>query len=227
MKNMSALQVTKSSAELNERFDDMLQLIQESFGVFSDRTNSLLLMYHELKEFIMHAPAASNAFYHNSYVGGYMDHVMNVVTTSQHVVDLYQSLGGTIDFTNEERIFAALHHDLYKIGDGTQSNYIIETDDKKVARGAFFRYNDSLSVMTGSDRTLFLLQKYGVTMTENEIIGIKCADGLYDESNKSYFMPRSSTFPKISNIRFIMHWADHMAANIEKDTCKKVYEASV
>ena len=38
--------------------------------------------------------------------------------------------------------------------------------------------------MTVTDRALFLLQHFGITMSENEYIGLMLTDGLYEEGKQ-------------------------------------------
>ena len=47
-------------------------------------------------------------------VGGYVEHILHVVKFSQEVRDIWEKNGATINFTNEELVFTALHHDLGK-----------------------------------------------------------------------------------------------------------------
>ena len=47
------------------------------------------------------------------------------------------------------------------------------------------------------------------------MIGIKCTDGLYDESNKPYFISRMKESKLRINLPYVMHQADLMAARIE------------
>ena len=42
--------------------------------------------------------------------------------------------------------------------------------------------------MNLNDRTMWLLNHYGIKLTEEEYIGIKLTDGLYDENNKEYYI---------------------------------------
>ena len=41
--------------------------------------------------------------------------------------------------------------------------------------------------MSVPDRSLLLLNEFGITFNQNEMMGIKLHDGLYDDSNKPYF----------------------------------------
>jgi len=47
------------------------------------------------------------------------------------------------------------------------------------------------------------------------MLGIKLTDGLYDESNKPYFMSRTADSKLKTNLGYVMHQADAMAARIE------------
>jgi hypothetical protein len=67
------------------------------------------------------------------------------------------------------------------------------------------------------DRGLWLLQHYGVKVTDKEYLGIKLTDGLYDEANKSYLMGYNPDFNLRSNMAYILHQADMMATHIEFD----------
>ena len=52
-------------------------------------------------------------------------------------------------------------------------------------------------------------------MTENEYLGLRLTDGLYEEANKTYYMNWSKDNQLKSNIAYILHQADLMATKIE------------
>jgi hypothetical protein len=54
-------------------------------------------------------------------------------------------------------------------------------------------------------------------MTENEFLGLRLADGLYEEANKTYYMNWSKDNQLRTNIAYILHQADMMASKIEYD----------
>jgi hypothetical protein len=47
------------------------------------------------------------------------------------------------------------------------------------------------------------------------MLGIKLTDGLYDESNKPYYISRTADSKLKTNLGYVMHQADSMAARIE------------
>ena len=53
------------------------------------------------------------------------------------------------------------------------------------------------------------------------MLGIKLTDGLYDENNKPYFMSRSADSKLKTNLGYVMHQADCMAARIEYEMWAK------
>jgi hypothetical protein len=71
--------------------------------------------------------------------------------------------------------------------------------------------------MNLNDRTMWLLNHYGITITEEEYIGIKLTDGLYDENNKEYYITYNKDNVLKTQLPFIMHQADLCAANFERD----------
>ncbi len=80
--------------------------------------------------------------------------------------------------------------------------------------------------MKVTDGAAFLLQKYGIELTQNEWLAIKLSDGLYDESNKGYLMNHGK-YPMHTNLPYIIHWADHMSCVSERDPLKQEYVESL
>ena len=204
--------------ELQKNYENFLEAIRRVFE--GERLEKLLHMYSEdeLGENLMISPASGNKNYHNAYDGGYIDHVMNVVKNSLLVRDLYTKIGGIIDFTQEELLFAAFHHDLGKLGDVEKVHYLPNDSEWHIKnRGEFYKSNPELSFLTHTDRTFFLLNKYGIQCTENEYFGIKLTDGMYDEDNVKYYKVFNPDRYLKTNIQYILHWADHMSTCKERD----------
>jgi hypothetical protein len=204
--------------QLEENYNKFLEALKKSFD--GERLEKILHMYsmEELGPNLMLSPASGNINYHNAYEGGYIDHVMNVARNSLRMMKLYKEAGGIIDFTQEELLFAAFHHDLGKLGDTGKLHYLTNDSDWHVKnRGETYKRNTELSYLTHTDRTFFLLQKYGITYAENEYFGIKLTDGMYDEDNVKYYKVFDVSKYLKSNIQYILHWADHMSTTIERD----------
>jgi len=81
--------------------------------------------------------------------------------------------------------------------------------------GQMYKFNTDIPAMKVPERSLFILQEIGCKVTQNEFITIKIHDGLYDESNKFYFMSGQKETRLRTHLPLLMHQADHMAAQIE------------
>ena len=80
-----------------------------------------------------------------------------------------------------------------------------------------FTHNGVLQYMTVTDRAIFLLNQFQIPMTENEYIGLRLTDGLYEDANKSYYISYNPDWALKTNIAYVLHQADMMATKIEYD----------
>lgn len=183
-----------------------------------ERQEKVLAMLEDLGEEMALAPASGKNWYHGAYAGGYIVHVMKVVKAALKVKALYESLGGEVDFTDEELIFSALFHDLGKVGLKGKPNYLVQDSDwHRKNQGSMYKNNPELDFMLIPDRSLFLLQKYGITLTQKEFLAIMLHDGLYEETNKPYLISFNPDSKLKTNIVTVLHAADHLAASSELD----------
>ena len=208
-----------SAEQIEKNWNKYLKIV-DTF-ITGDRKDKLKSLYESLVDEMVLAPASGKASYHNAFAGGYIDHVNRVVHCAIKVKELWESMGALIDFTDEELVFAALNHDLGKIGFKDNPNYIPQTDKWRQDKlGELYTNNTNLSFMLIQDRSLFILQQNGIAMNEKEYFAIKLHDGLYDEVNKPYFISYNPDSKLRSNIVYILHQADFLASNIEYGTWK-------
>jgi hypothetical protein len=185
--------------------------------ITGDRKQSLLDFYNKYQERVMLMPAAHKKEYHNSFPGGYVEHVNRVVRCALKQAKLWEEEGCDMStFTTEELVFAAINHDLGKMGDENNESYIPQTDKwRREKLGEDYMFNKQVPFSSVPDRGLFMLQSHGVIYTFNEMLAIQTHDGLYDVANEKYlkaYMPEQK--PRTS-LPFILHQADLMAARIE------------
>ena len=76
--------------------------------------------------------------------------------------------------------------------------------------------------MSVPDRGLFTIQQLGITLTEEEYIGIKIHDGIFDEANKFYLSGYGLETKLKTNLFYIINQADTMAARIELEEWKLI-----
>lgn len=187
----------------------------------TDRKNDVNSMLEKLSDIYVMAPASSKTWYHNAFPGGYVDHVNRVVEFAIKQKNLYQEMGGNVDFTDEQLVFSALFHDLGKIGDGEQPNYIPQTDKWRQDKlSEMYTYNPDLQFMLIPDRSLFILQKFGIKVDQKEFLGIRCHDGVFDKANEAYFFSNVESSRQKTSIISILHTADFLASKVEYDMWK-------
>jgi predicted HD phosphohydrolase len=196
---------------ITENYNKFMKYIEAD-----SRAESLVEMYKIFHDELITAPASGKIHFHNCYPGGYLDHVLRVTETALRVAALYKETGGTVDFTKEELIFAALHHDFGKLGTEDQPYYIDQDSDWHRKKGQYYVANENIQYFRVPERGLVTLQRYGISVTEKEWLAIKLSDGMYDESNKAYYMSYSPNAMK-TNLPYIIHWADHLSCRVEND----------
>ena len=207
------MSLTKEKIQAN--YEKHLKIVET---YITDRKDKVLSMIDSFQEDYAIAPASGKTWYHNAFPGGYVDHVNRVVEYAVKQKRLYKEMGGEIDFTDEELVFAALFHDLGKLGDGDRMNYLPQTDKWRQDKLAeMYTNNPELDFMLIPDRSLFVLQKFGIEVTKNEFLGIRLHDGVFDEANKAYFFSYNPSSRQKTNIIKVLHVADFLASQVEYD----------
>ena len=209
--------------QILDNWNKLIKLIEDTFD--GERKEKLLEMYKHFEDRMVTAPASGKAAYHNAMVGGYVEHVLHVTDCTLKIKNLWESERAMINFTDEELIFAAMHHDLGKVGDLEQDYYIPQDSEwHRKNRGEIFKHNPALQYMTVTDRAIFILNHFQITMSEWEYIGLRLTDGMYEDANKSYYMSYNPDWSLKSNIAYILHQADMMATHIEFDEWQRADE---
>ena len=196
-----------------ERYRDLVN------ELFPTRKDALNKMYDDFEERMVFMPASSMEHFHNAFAGGYVDHVLRVMDCALTLHNTWTVSGADMSgYTKEELMFAAMHHDLGKVGfpgDGNEV-YQIETSDwHRKNQGKLYKTNPNIPFAMVPDLSIWLLQEFNVKMSWVEYQAIKIHDGMYDDANKPYFVSRSPQSKLKTNLPIILHHADHMASVIE------------
>ena len=71
-----------------------------------------------------------------------------------------------------------------------------------------FKHNGDLHYMDVTHRNKFwLLNQYGITYTEKEMLGIMLTDGLYNGVKfKPYFISYKEEFRLKTDLPYVLHW---------------------
>lgn len=205
-----------SAEQIQENYDKFVSFVEKYIS--SPRKEKVLEMLEVIGEEMALAPASGKTHYHGAYAGGYLVHVLGVVQAAAKVMKIFREMGGDLNFTQEELIFSALFHDLGKVGNGEKPAYVPQTSEwHQKNQGSMFINNPEIDFMLVPDRSLFLLQKFGIPVSQHEYLAIKLHDGLFEESNKAYYINFSPDARLRSNIVKVLHAADLLAAAAEYD----------
>ena len=94
-------------------------------------------------------------------------------------------------------------------------------------QGKIYEINPDIPFMSVPDRSLLLLQEFGIKFSQNEMMGIKLHDGMYDDANKPYFVAFRPESRLRINLPIVLHHADHMASQIEYERWKESFNTTV
>lgn len=209
--------------ELVANYENLRNRINTYFKNNEGRLDTLNKMYDHFEDRIIYTPASSKKHFHNAFPGGYIDHVLRVTDNVILIYKLYSDMGIDVSKINRESLlFCALHHDLGKLGSVDDDLYIINDSEWHVKnQGKIYKINEKLHWMDCNTRSFYLLNHFGVKCTEEEWLGIKLTDGLYDESNKEYFINYDTACILKTTLPYILHQADMNAVRFEVERLEK------
>jgi hypothetical protein len=204
-----------TAEQIQGNWNELIDYIEKYIS--EPRKENLIQFYKTYEDRIILMPAAHKKEYHNSFPGGYVEHVLRVIRCAIKQATLWEEEGCDMStFTMEELVFSALNHDLGKMGSENEESYIPQTDNwRREKLGEEYMFNTKVPFASVPDRGLFLLQSHNIPYTFNEMIAIQTHDGLYDEANKKYFLSFMPEQKPRTSLPFILHQADLMAARIE------------
>ena len=116
-----------TAEQIQMNWETLMDIINKHIS--EDRKENLIKMYDDFKDRMMFAPASAKAAFHNAMPGGYVEHILHIVNHSLQLKELWEKNGAMINFTDEELVFAALHHDLGKVGDLEHDYYVPQDSD--------------------------------------------------------------------------------------------------
>lgn len=204
--------------ELQANYEEFIKFIS---GFFKDeRKEKLLHMYSENEMGLRAcmAPASMAEHFHLAVPGGYLLHIMHVVKAAYGIKKIYKTMGAAINFTDEEMVFAALHHDLGKLGDDTGEYYLDQDEDWQRRKGFVYKMNPNIQYLEVTDRAVYNLQRYGIVYSWKEYLGIILADGMYNDDAAKYLKTTNVNTYLKTNLPRIIHAADYVSTVSERDT---------
>tara|TARA_R110000744_G_scaffold317072_1_gene423767 strand:- start:18 stop:842 length:825 start_codon:yes stop_codon:yes gene_type:complete len=203
-----------------EQLQEHMQYLREHIKMFNTtkRADALTTMYDHFEERMMLAPASSMDYFHNCFPGGYIDHVKNITEAGKKLFKLYKEFGFKLSYDLDSVIFCTMHHDLGKLGSLTEDYYRPNPSEwHRINQGKMYETNPNLHSMTVTDRAVYTLSQFGVTYTEAEYLGLRLADGMYEEGNKYYLMGFGESKKLKTNLPQLVHQADMIATRYEME----------
>ena len=206
-----------SAEQIESNWSELRKLINDTFE--GERLEKINTLHDHFEERMTLAPASGRAWYHNAFPGGYVAHVLNIVQWAHKYYELFKDQGMYLDDITEESVtFAAMFHDLGKVGNMEDDYYITNTDEWRAKKlQQYYNHNPAIHYMTVTDRAIWILNQFQISMSESEYIGLRLADGLYNEQNNSYFFEGAEWKAMKTNLPHIISMADTSAARQEKE----------
>ena len=75
--------MTLTEQQIQDNYKELRKIINDTFSGL--RLDKLNYMYDDLEDRMVVAPASSVEHYHNSKVGGYVEHILHVIKFSQQI----------------------------------------------------------------------------------------------------------------------------------------------
>jgi putative nucleotidyltransferase with HDIG domain len=158
-------------------------------------------------ERIVMCPASSRTDQYSCFPGGLVQHSLAVTSTMR---SLDKAFGSNLNVASIIKV--GLLHDIGKVGN-LEKRYFVEQDSSwhREKLGQMYKYNDVLNKMSVSHRTLWLLQHYEVTLSNEEWLAIQLASGAHFEENRFYVGHEPT-------LALILQQAKSMAIHLEKNS---------
>ena len=136
----------------------------------------------KLGERLVMCPASPRENQYGCHPGGLIEHALATTVMMRTLADAY-----SFDIPVASILKVGLLHEIGKVGNLTQGYFIEqESDWHREKLGQLYKYNEEIPKMSVSHRTLFLLQHFGISLTNDEWLAIQLASGSHFEENRFY-----------------------------------------
>ncbi len=143
-----------------------------SYTKLIDRINrgeGLQQMMEELGERLLMCPAEPRNDSPGCEPGGLVHQAITIAKGMKRINDTFEMGAST-----ESILIVGLLHEIGKVGNLDEPYFVPEEESwRREKLGAFYKPNERLGRMTIPERSLFLLNHYGVKLTEEEFMAIR------------------------------------------------------
>jgi len=188
--------------QIAENFEKFRSFMEK----LGDRSAPALSLVDHLGERLAMCPASSRKEYHAAFPGGLVDHSLRLLSNALKLCKTFNW-----DVPKDSLIIGCLLHDLGKVGDHEKDYYVPQDSDwHREKLGEMYKHNKDIQSMTVPDRGVWLCQRFGLELTQDEWLAIKLNDGQYAEENAPYKM-------KEPTLADVVHIADYISTKQEKN----------
>jgi len=158
-------------------------------GRLSDHNITSLLEH--LGERLITTPNSTHDSDTGCYAGGLIQMSLEVTSNMRKISSTFD-----LDIPISSILKVGLLHEIGKVGT-LENNLFVEQDSDwhREKLGQCYKYNEDVVKATVPDRTLFLLQHFGVILTPDEFYAIRLSQGAQHDENRFY----SNSTPALAN----------------------------
>jgi hypothetical protein len=144
--------------------------------VGGSRTSNVknLLTYFETR--LASAPCTARKEFHGAYLGGLVEHALKTASTIGTLKKAY-----SFEISMDSLILVSLFHALGRVGSLDKDLYSPQESDWHTKQGIKFELNREVPYIAISHRSIFLLQHFGVTLSQDEFTAILLSDEMNGE----------------------------------------------
>lgn len=156
-------------------------IYQKLLGMLGSRKEKVLDFVDKYADRISTCPAHNMSNRSTASPGGLVFHSLTTFKIAKKVVE-----ASSLSVNAESLLLVCLLHDIGKMGDETNDYYIPQTSDWHLKQGHLYTWNPEVSKMSHPHRSLYLIQRMGIVLNNDEWIAILCQNGTSNNETSFY-----------------------------------------
>ena len=136
-------------------------------------------LYDFLGEDLWISPASTTLQLHNCFPGGLVDHILKV---TGYAVKINDTLPEKLRVDKTSIIKVCFLHQLGKV-----KLYLLNNTDWELKRGVLYKFNEEISSMRISERSIFYCNQYGVKLNDIEFQAIMNFEKTEDDKQSRWY----------------------------------------
>jgi hypothetical protein len=170
-----------SESEILANFEKYCKILSKVEG---ERAAAIKKFLDENGDRIATAPGHDRHDRHSAAPGGMVKRALDTLKNAREIVGMRAFTETSV--TLDSLIVVCLLHDIGRIGDENGDYYLPQTSSWHLEKGNYYTYNPKIRRMTHPHRGLYLLQKSGIYLSQDEWTAIATQTGGSHEENRFY-----------------------------------------